>query len=96
MDEKPYKIVLAGKHRVGKTSIFRALQNFGERSRSSDGGMYTIETGTGISSRQAREKWMVHMLVRNSEVTVGPISLLRHRSRSMIVLFIYLQNKGVG
>ena len=68
MEEKPYKLVLAGKHHVGKSSIFRKLQNLGD---TSSGGMYTVETGTGISGRKDREKWMVHMHVRNSETTVS-------------------------
>lgn len=67
MEERPYKIVLAGRHRVGKTSIFRSLQKEGDVFSK---GMQTVETGTGLSGRKDREKWMVHMYTHGREVTV--------------------------
>ena len=67
MDDRPYKIVLAGRHGVGKTAIFRELQNQGDRHSSV---MQTVETGTGMSGRKDREKWMVYMHSRGREITV--------------------------
>ena len=87
MEERPYKIVLAGKHHVGKSSIFRKLQNIGD---TSSGGMYTIETGTGVSNRKNREKWMVHMHSRNGEITVSESKV------GCMVCFIAIQRRSTA
>ena len=78
MDERPYKIVLAGRHGVGKSSIFKELQN------QADGygmGMQTVDVGTGTkmsgySGRGEREKWMVRVSLHSSgrDVMVMKIS----------------------
>ena len=63
MDDPLYKIVLSGRHGVGKTTIFRDLQHQGDRD------MQTVETGTGISVKD-REKWTVNMHSRGRKITV--------------------------
>ena len=68
LGERPYKIVLAGRHGVGKSSIFRELQSQGDGYGT---GLQTVETGTGVSGRKGREKWMAHLHCRNKEVTVS-------------------------
>ncbi len=66
MDDRPYRIVLAGQYGVGKSTIFYELQNLSDSS-----GMNTVATGTGAGGRKNREKWMVHMHSRGRDVTVG-------------------------
>lgn len=73
--DRPYKIVLAGRHGVGKSTIFNELQN---QSESAD--MNTVATGTGINGRKGREKWMVYMHSRGRDVTVRCIQLRMRRN----------------
>jgi len=78
MDEKRYKIVLAGKYGVGKTKIFEKLQS---ESKDSVTKMRTVEvTGTdnsssltGHSVRGDRAKWTVRVSLPNhgTDVTVS-------------------------
>lgn len=79
MDEKRYKIVLAGKYGVGKTKIFEKLQS---ESKDSLTKMRTVEvTGTdnssslctGHSVRGDRAKWTVSVSLpnRGTDVTVN-------------------------
>ena len=56
-DEKPYKVVLAGRYGVGKSRIFEQLQYEVDGSMR---GMQTVEVGTG-TGRSNREKWMVRV-----------------------------------
>ena len=68
--DKPYQLMLAGKHGVGKTRIFYELQRLVDGTNGAGEDLTTVSTGTGRGGDGQREKWMVHTTTRGSRVTV--------------------------
>lgn len=75
--DRPYQLMLAGKHGVGKTRIFYELQRLVDST--GEGDLTTVSTGTHswLGEDGQREKWMVHTTTRGSGVTVRRILMCR-------------------
>ena len=83
MDETAYKIILAGQHGVGKSTIFNELKNqadgygMGMQTVDVDVGTGTMSGYSGKSGKSGRENWMVRVRMHSSgrDVTVMKIPL---------------------
>lgn len=97
MDDRPLQVVLAGRYGVGKSFIFEKLPEEAERYGS---GMFTVDTGTGLSLLSGRDKWMVHVKCSGGKDTTvrlaGEPGKARGRQHEVFHLLHPLPGAAVG